>query len=181
MQESKACPEHCVNFCLGRKEQNEVNCFISFSRFLSFIVFAISKSPQGYASAAFSVQHRRKKSGCHFCELGALERRSGGMTQPAGLGRRGWGPSGAGCRDRLHLGRCASVSLHIHGRMNHPTDVGRQGQAVTPAMRARVLQPRKDAEYNGIGVRGSSGDQKTLLTSDLWTKAEHRPKKKPCC
>lgn len=41
-------------------------------------MFAICKSPQGYASAAFSVQHRRKKSGCHFCELAVLERRRGG-------------------------------------------------------------------------------------------------------
>lgn len=90
------------------------------------------------------------------------------MTQPAGLRRWGWGPSGAGCRDRLHLGRCASVSLHIHGRMNHPTDVERQGQAVTPAMRARVQEPRKDVqEYDALRMSGSSGGQKKLLTSSL--------------
>lgn len=41
--------------------------------------------------------------------------------------------------------------------MNQPTDVGRQGQAVTPAMRARVQQPRKDVqEDDAIGMRGSS-------------------------
>lgn len=43
--------------------------------------------------------------------------------------------------------------------MNQPTDVGRQGQAVTPAMRARVQQPRKDVqEDDAIGMRGSIGE-----------------------
>lgn len=46
-----------------------------FPRFLSFIVFAISKSPQGYASAALQRAQLGKKAGCHFCELEAVQRR----------------------------------------------------------------------------------------------------------
>lgn len=47
-----------------------------FPRFLSFIVFAISKSPQGYASAALQpAQLGGKKAGCHFCELAVVEKR----------------------------------------------------------------------------------------------------------
>lgn len=61
-------------------------------------MFAISKSPQGYASAAFSVQHRGKKSGCHFCELAALERRwrwkEGGGRDDATSRARAVGPGG---------------------------------------------------------------------------------------
>lgn len=87
------------------------------------------------------------------------------MTQPAGrrFGRRGWGAwRGAGCRDRPRLGRCASVSLHICGRMNHPTDVGSQGQAVTPATQRCAGAGRgRDA----VGTRGPSRGQKEPLAS----------------
>lgn len=46
-----------------------------FPRFLSFIMFAISKSPQGYASAVLQRAQLGKEAGCHFCELATVERR----------------------------------------------------------------------------------------------------------
>lgn len=46
-----------------------------FSRFLSFIVFAISKSPQGNASAALQLAQLETEAGCHFCERATEERR----------------------------------------------------------------------------------------------------------
>lgn len=89
-------------------------------------MFAISKSPQGSTSAA----PQRREAGCHFYELSAPERREddattgkkptiGVLSPRAGRGERG--------RDCPHLGRCASVSLHIRSRLNHPADVERQG------------------------------------------------------
>lgn len=46
-----------------------------FPRFLSFIVFAISKSPQGYASAVPQCAQLGENARCHICELAAVERR----------------------------------------------------------------------------------------------------------
>ena len=58
------------------KEKDKVkfpwDCF--FPRFLSFIMFAISKSPQGYASAALQRAQLWKEAGCHFCELAMVEK-----------------------------------------------------------------------------------------------------------
>jgi len=61
--------------------------FFFLSRFLSFIVFAISKSPQGYTSAVPQHAQLGKEAGCHFCELAA--RRGGQMTQSSEKGF-GW-------------------------------------------------------------------------------------------
>lgn len=190
MQESKACPEHRVNFCCGRKEQNEVNRLLFLSpRFLSFIVFAICEPPQGYASAAFSAQHRGKQSGCHFCELAVLERRREGAggdatsRQGEGLGWGGWGAwRGAGCRDRPRLGRCASVSLHICGRMNHPTDVGSQGRAVTPATQRCAGAGRSGGARLQQGSEGAAltfDTHKTTLTSCTYCHFRRDPKMYP--
>lgn len=46
------------NLTMAQKGQNEG---VLFPRFLSFIVFAISESPQGYASAAFSAHNQGKE------------------------------------------------------------------------------------------------------------------------
>lgn len=106
------------------------------------------------------------------------------MTQSAGrgFGRRGWGAwRGAGCRDRPRLGRCASVSLHICGRMNHPTDVGSQGRAVTPATQ------RCAGGGDAVGTRGPSRGQKEPLASTTMgagltfdTQAMHKPTLTSC-
>lgn len=109
----------------------------------------------------------------------------------------GWGAwRGAGCRDRPRLGRCASVSLHICGRMNQPTDVGSQGQAVTPATqrcagagRSRDAWPPQGSEgaagvhHDGSTVAGLTFDtqavHKTTLTSCTYCRFRWDPQNAP--
>lgn len=130
-------------------------------------MFAISKSPQGYASAAFSVQLRRKKSGCHFCELATLERRGGddatSRAPTVGLGAfRGW-LQGSPAPRQMCLG------VTSHPRKNESPD---RCWTSRPGCHASHARTRPAA--TGAGVRRSCWQEQRF---DLCTQAKHTHKK----
>lgn len=147
-----------------------------FPRFLSFIVFAISKSPQGYASAALQHAQLGKKAGCHFCELAAAERR-GKMTQSSEkwFGWWGWGlMRGRLQRSPAPRQMCLGVTLHPQ-----PNESPNRCLTSGPGCHASQThtcthQPCKDMHthctiYHYIRKSGSTrGQTKALMFTLMW-------------
>lgn len=148
--------------------------FFFSSRFLSFIVFAISDSPQGSASAAPSVHKREKKSGCHFYELVMVERREKWRNhQTKGLGWWSWGLT----RGRLQ-GSPTPRQMCL-GVTSHPQQNESPNRCLTsrPGCHAShthtsAHQPCKDMQAHGtinyyIRKSGSTRGQTKVLTFTL--------------